>query len=119
MLGGAEAWQDHDLISPGLNGEPLMFWRIDGHWPALRDSCDVSPVRFHNPGLRCAFLAITSGMDVRMLAERLVHADITLKVCGQVLTRRCRRVASGLGSLLTTAGEISTSPATRTTLDSS
>ncbi|GGS38223.1 tyrosine-type recombinase/integrase [Deinococcus knuensis] len=98
-------WPDHDLIYPDRNGQPLMPWRIDHHWRALRDSCPVTPIRFHDLRHTYATLAIASGMDVRMLAERLGHADasITLKVYSHVLTSQRRRAAITLDTLLTTA----------------
>lgn len=100
-----ERWQEHDLMFAGLDGAPLMPWRLDYHWRALRDGCGVSHIRFHDLRHTYASLAIASGMDVRMLAERLGHADasITLKVYAHVFSGQRRRAAISLGSLLATA----------------
>ncbi|MBZ9712232.1 tyrosine-type recombinase/integrase [Deinococcus multiflagellatus] len=118
VLGAGSVWPDHDLIFPDQNGEPLMPWRIDYHWRTLRDGCEVSPIRFHDLRHTYASLAIASGMDVRMLAERLGHADasITLKVYSHVLASQRRRSAIGLGSLLETAERTSLRTATRTAI---
>ncbi|MFK7603522.1 hypothetical protein ACI3L1_15060 [Deinococcus sp. SM5_A1] len=53
-------------------------------------------------------------MDVRMLAERLGHADasITLKVYSHVLDGQCRRSAQSLDSLLEVAERTAIHPAT-------
>lgn len=109
-------WEDNDLMFADLHGKPLMPWRVDYQWRALRDGCEVTPIRFHDIRHTYASLAIASGMDVRMLAERLGHADasITLKVYSHVFHSQRRRAAIGLGSLLDTAEFAATRPAIST-----
>lgn len=109
-----ESWAEHDLMFADLQGRPLMPWRIDHHWRALRDGCGVTPIRFHDLRHTYATLAIASGMDVRMLSERLGHADasITLRTYTHVLDSQRRRSAQSLDSLLETAERTAIHPAT-------
>lgn len=108
--GAGETWPDHDLIFCDLNGGPLIPWRLDHQWRALRDTAPVTPIRFHDLRHTYATLAIANGMDVRMLAERLGHADasITLRVYSHVLKSQRRRAAVSLDSLLSNAERTST-----------
>lgn len=100
-----ENWQDFDLIFANLDGTPMIPWRLDHTWRALRAGAEVESIRFHDLRHTYASLAIASGMDVRMLAERLGHADasVTLRIYAHVFQGQRRRAAMSLGSLLDTA----------------
>lgn len=109
-----ESWAEHDLMFGDKEGRPLMPWRIDHYWRALRDGCGVKQIRFHDIRHTYATLAIASGMDVRMLAERLGHADasITLRIYSHILDSQRRRSAQSLDSLLEVAESTAIHPAT-------
>lgn len=112
-------WEENDLMFGDVNGKPHVPWYLDYHWRALRDGCDVTPIRFHDIRHTYASLAIASGMDVRMLAERLGHADasITLKVYAHVFAGQRRRAAISLGSLLDIAEFAAAHPASTVDAD--
>ncbi len=113
--GAGETWPDHDLIFGDVNGQPLMPWRIDYHWRAMRDSSPVQGIRFHDLRHTYASLAIANGMDVRMLAERLGHADasVTLRVYAHIFKGQRRRAAVALDDLLLNAERAAESTTTR------
>jgi integrase len=69
-------WQDQGLVFPSTEGTLFNSSNFNTrHWLVLREVSGVKIIRFHDLRYTYASLAIRTGMDVRLLADRLGHRD--------------------------------------------
>ncbi len=74
-LQAGTAWEDHGLVFAQPNGRPLdrkADWRA---WRALLRTAGVRIVRLHDARHTAATTLLALGVDVRVVAELLGHAD--------------------------------------------
>lgn len=73
-------WRDHDLVFPGLLGQPLDWHNVSQR--AFREIAGAAglPAGFRPYDLRhsCATLLLAAGESPKVVAERLGHSTVTL-----------------------------------------
>ena len=98
-------FEDHGLIFPSVTGNhlnPASFWR---QWRQIRTTAGVE-LRFHDLRHYSATLALHSGVGVRVVAERLGHADATttLRTYAHVMAGADAEAAESIAAALRRTG---------------
>ena len=98
-------FEDHGLVFPAVTGNhlnPASFWR---QWRQIRATAGVE-LRFHDLRHYSATLALHSGVGVRVVAERLGHADATttLRTYAHVMAGADTEAAESIAAALRRTG---------------
>jgi integrase len=103
-LGYGGLWEDHDLIFPDENGRPVRARTLNRHFQKLLKRANLEDLGLTFHGLRhtCATLMLLSDVPVKVVSERLGHADValTLRVYSHVLPGMQKNAADGLDEML-------------------
>ena len=101
---GGGLWEDHDLIFPDENGRPMRARNLHRYFQKLLQRADLEELGLTFHGLRhtCATLMLLRDVPVKVVSERLGHADaaLTLRVYSHVLPGMQKNVADGLDQML-------------------
>jgi integrase len=95
-------WEDHDLVFTQPNGRPLdrkADWRA---WHALLKAAGVRSVGLHDARHTAATILLVLGVDIRVVAELLGHADTrtTREIYQHVLPALAQDAADRMGTAL-------------------
>jgi integrase len=95
-------WTDYGLVFTRENGEPLHPWAVS---KAFRDQAKVAmlpPIPLHGLRHSYATLALSSGVNPRIVSARLGHATValTLDVYSHVLPQADQEAAERIAELL-------------------
>jgi integrase len=103
-LAYAGLWEDHDLIFPDENGRPVRARNLNRHFQKLLKRANLEDLGLTFHGLRhtCATLMLLSDVPVKVVSERLGHADValTLRVYSHVLPGMQKNAADSLNEML-------------------
>jgi integrase len=97
-------WEDHDLIFPDEHGRPMRARNLNRYFQKLLQHANLEEVGLTFNGLRhtCATLMLLRDVPVKVVSERLGHADValTLRVYSHVLPGMQKNAADGLDEML-------------------
>ncbi len=103
-LAYAGLWEDHDLIFPDENGRPIRARNLARFFQKLlkRSGLEDLGLTFHGLRHTCATLMLLNDVPVKVVSERLGHADValTLRVYSHVLPGMQKDAADGLDEML-------------------
>jgi integrase len=103
-LAYAGLWEDHDLVFPDENGRPIRARNLARFFQTLLKRCGLEDLGLTFHGLRhtCATLMLLNDVPVKVVSERLGHADValTLRVYSHVLPGMQKDAADGLDEML-------------------
>ena len=103
-LAYAGLWEDHDLIFPDENGHPVRARTLNWRFQKLLQRANLENLGLTFHGLRhtCATLMLLSDVPVKVVSERLGHADValTLRVYSHVLPGMQKNATDGLDGML-------------------
>lgn len=103
-LAYAGLWEAHDLIFPDENGHPIRARNLTRRFQKLLKHADLEDLGLTFHGLRhtCATLMLLSDVPVKVISERLGHADValTLRVYSHVLPGMQKNAADSLDEML-------------------
>ncbi len=103
-LAYAGLWEDCDLIFPDENGRPIRARNLARRFQQLlkRAGFENLGLTFHGLRHTCATLMLLSDVPVKVVSERLGHADValTLRVYSHVLPGMQKNAADGLDEML-------------------
>lgn len=72
-------WEDHDLVFANGRGRPLDANNIrERSFRRLLQRAGLRPMRFHDLRHAAASLLLAQGVNVKVIAEMLGHADVTV-----------------------------------------
>lgn len=100
------AWEQEDLLFSSDVGTPICPRNLYRAMDAIRATCGVPDIRFHDMRHTSATLMLQAGVPVKVVSERLGHANvtITLNIYAHVLPGMQRQAAETLGRLLSSNG---------------
>ncbi len=95
-------WQDGDLIFCTHEGRPLQHSNCLRDFKRVLRTAGLPAIRFHDLRHTSATLSLLAGVPVKVVAERLGHANVglTLQTYSHVLPSMGRDAADRLGALL-------------------
>jgi integrase len=103
-LAYAGLWEDHDLIFPDENGHPIRARNLARRFHKLLKRAGLEDLGLTFHGLRhtCATLMLLGDVPVKVVSERLGHADValTLRVYSHVLPGMQKNAADSLDEML-------------------
>jgi integrase len=97
-------WEDHDLIFPDEHGRPIRARNLNRYFQKLLQRANLEDLGLTFHGLRytCATFMLLSNVPVKVVSERLGHADVALTLCvySHVLPGMQKNAADGLDEML-------------------
>jgi integrase len=98
-------YPDHDYLMVGPEGRPLHPDTITARFNRLVDRAGVPRIRLHDVRHTYSTLALDNGQNVKLLSERIGHADtsVTLKIYTHRTSGADRAMADQMGSLIQAA----------------
>lgn len=95
-------YTDLDLVMPTSKGTPLTPRNLSRTFYALLERSDVPQITFHDLRHTHATLLLSQGIQSKVVAERLGHADMrtTLEIYSHVLPNMQKEAAEKVGSVL-------------------
>ena len=102
-LQAGPAWQEHGLVFPGPNGQPLSPSRVAAAVQRLCKASGVPPLRHHSLRHASASLALLAGVPLTEVSRQLGHANVSITArvyshClsdGRRVTEAIERVLAG------------------------
>lgn len=101
-LAAGSAWTDHGLVFVDELGEPPHPETITRWWREAIVSTGARPIRLHDARHTSATISLRLGVNPKVLAQRLGHADVavTMRVYQHVTAHDDRAAADALGAAL-------------------
>jgi integrase len=101
-LRAGEAWQDLGLVFVDELGEPPHPETISRWWREAIARAGARPIRLHDARHTAATIMLRSGIPVKVVAQRLGHADVavTMRVYQHVTAQDDAAAADALGRAL-------------------
>jgi integrase len=96
------AWNDSGLVFTGKDGQPLHPWAVSKAFRDLSRATMLPPIPLHGLRHSYATLALSSGVNPRIVSARLGHATValTLDVYSHVLPQADQEAAERIAELL-------------------
>ncbi|ACM05245.1 site-specific integrase [Thermomicrobium roseum] len=102
-LQAGPAWQEHGLVFPGPNGQPLSPSRVAAAVQRICKASGVPPLRHHSLRHASASLALLAGVPLPEVSRQLGHANVSITArvyshCisdGRRVTEAIERVLAG------------------------
>ncbi|NHC47127.1 tyrosine-type recombinase/integrase [Motilibacter aurantiacus] len=104
-----DAWRDSGLVFTREDGGPLRPEYVTRHFQKLAAQADLPVIRLHDLRHTNASLALSAGVDIKVVSERLGHSTtaITADLYTHVDRGVGREAANRIGSLLTAPAQAS------------
>lgn len=104
-LAVADVWQDLDLVFPSDVGTAINPANLAKRFAALIQAADVRRITIHGMRHTHATLLLMAGINVKVVSERLGHADIslTLSTYAHVLPQMQKEAAGAFAAALSAA----------------
>lgn len=102
-LAAGARWQDHDLVFPSTNGGPQRIENLTvRHFKPLLKAAGGPLIRLYDLRHTSATLLLKQGVHVKIVSERLGHADValTLNTYSHVLPDMQQDATRSIGRLL-------------------
>lgn len=95
-------YYDNDIVVPTRDGSPIIPRNFRKEFYALTEQLDLPRIRFHDTRHTHATLLIEQNVNVKLIADRLGHADIqtTLNTYSHVLPNMQRSVSDKLDEII-------------------
>jgi integrase len=95
-------WTDSGLVFTGTDGQPLHPWKVSKAFRDQARAAMLPPIPLHGLRHSYATLALSSGVNPRIVSGRLGHATValTLDVYSHVLPQQDRQAAEAIADLL-------------------
>jgi integrase len=74
----ARQWEKNDLVFPNQQGRLLLPPNLYVYFQRVRQAAKLPPMRFHDLRHTAATIALSRGVNVKMVSEMLGHASITI-----------------------------------------
>jgi integrase len=107
-LAGGVSYQDSGFVFTGLRGDPLAPDRLSRTFRRLTVETGMPPIRLHDLRHGAATLALSAGVDLRVVQDMLGHCSIVLTAdtYTSVLPDIARRAAEQVAALVLRAGRL-------------
>ncbi len=101
-------WQDFDLVFPSEIGSPILARNLYRQYAAIVKKAGVPHISIHGIRHTVATLAISSGQDIRTVADLLGHSrtSITSDIYAHVLPHRKRELTKAISQMVFSASNV-------------
>jgi integrase len=98
-------YENNNLVFCSYNGRPVDLKRLDVHFKNIIKDAQVPEIRFHDLRHSCATILLENGVDIKLIQQRLRHADI--KTTGYIYSHVTPKMQRAVDQTMSNALNIS------------